>query len=445
MIDLSVLICSTHNRYRTFGPRIQDQVWGQYQALPPEDQERIEILFLSDNKKMVLGTKRNSMVSIAQGRYVQFIDDDDRIASDMFSSVLEAIKGDPDVVTFLAEVTINGKQPPKICEYSTRFEDDANLEGHYERLPNHLCAVRRELAVWGYPDLPYGEDSGYARRLLPALVKEAHIPRVLYYYDYNEQTSEAPNPHRAPAFRVKAVPALVDVVMLSKAATPALRAMTQNAINTALAGAGGLSLNVMVMEQQPGVRYEHARTVFAGDEFNYNRFVNRGIQLGFAPWILVANNDLIFHDGWLHSLLAIDEDVVSPKCPRDRRQAHITEPTAGYQLAEHWSSWCYLMRRKLWYRLGGLNEDCTFWCCDDSVLEQLKAIDVAPVLVPDSVVEHLLSQTLKTTTDEEYADFTWRNVALFNEKYGTDKFVGDTRYGAWLQQEKIRTIVAKMD
>ena len=81
MIDLSVLICSTHTRSTTFGPAIQKQVFDQLAGLPAEYQERIEILMLTDNKKQMLGHKRNTMVDMAQGAYVQFVDDDDRIVN----------------------------------------------------------------------------------------------------------------------------------------------------------------------------------------------------------------------------------------------------------------------------------------------------------------------------------------------------------------------------
>lgn len=65
MIRLSVLICSTHTRRNTFLPKIMDQVFSQYEALPKERQDRVEILILADNKRMMLGEKRNVMVDMA--------------------------------------------------------------------------------------------------------------------------------------------------------------------------------------------------------------------------------------------------------------------------------------------------------------------------------------------------------------------------------------------
>ena len=80
MIDLSILVCSVHTRYDTFAPKIQKQLYDQYNALSEADQDRVETIVLTDNKKMMLGHKRNTMVEVAQGRYIVFVDDDDRIA-----------------------------------------------------------------------------------------------------------------------------------------------------------------------------------------------------------------------------------------------------------------------------------------------------------------------------------------------------------------------------
>lgn len=429
-VDLTVLICSVHTRYRTFGLAIQDQIWGQYNALSLPDRKRVEIIMLTDAKSMMLGHKRNVMVDIAQGKYVVFVDDDDRLEPDYLASLLEATATDADVLTFLVSVIWNGK-PPKICHYSLDYAKDASDGEIYQRLPNHICAVKRELASKvSFPNIIYGEDSGYSKLLRPLLKTEHHIPRVLYHYDYDSETTETQTHHRA-ALRMRKQPPVADVVIVSHASTPELVQMTQNTIDTCVAGANSLPLHVIVMEQQPGVRYRHAQTVFAGgQEFNYNALLNRGAQMSLAPWIVAANNDLNFYDGWLHQLLAADHPVVSPKNPSDGRQRHITENTTGYTNAEHLSGWCFMISRELWGQIGGFDECVNFWCSDDVVIEQLKAIDVAPMMVPGALVDHHVSATLRDHPERE--ELTWGQVEIFNSKYGQDKFMQDARYRRWL-------------
>lgn len=432
MIDLSILICSTNTRWQTFGRAIQEQVWAQHDALPPDLQDRIEILFLADNKQQMLGQKRNCLVDIAQGRYVQFIDDDDRIEPDMFRILLDAAVSDVDVITFWVSVSMNG-EPPKICRYSKDFKRDRNTDDGYERLPNHICCVKRELAQKvSFPNLPHGEDSAYSKLLHPHLKTEYAIDRTLYHYDYSDETTETQQ-HRRNAVRVRPnQKPMVDVFVLSNASTRQLRRMTQRTIDTCLAGANSLPINVVVLEQQ-NVAYDRAVTIAMPAEFNYNRFANLGAERYSSDWIMIANNDLVFHDGWLHNLLAAGHPVVSPKCPRDPRQREFTENTTGYLTARHLSGWCFMLRRELWEKIGGFDDCVDFWCSDDVVIEQLKTIGVEPMLVVDSIVEHLQSVTLRGQPNND--DLTWKQIDIFSRKYGEHRLASDPRFLAWKQSQ----------
>lgn len=65
MIQLSILVPTIPSRLTTFYPRIMS------------DYPEIEIIGLFDNKKRTTGQKTGCM---AQGTYLVFIDDDDRIS-----------------------------------------------------------------------------------------------------------------------------------------------------------------------------------------------------------------------------------------------------------------------------------------------------------------------------------------------------------------------------
>lgn len=423
MYDLSILVCSVHTRRRTFAPKILDQLYGQYESLSEADRARVEILFFMDAKSMTIGDKRNRLVELAQGRYVQFVDDDDRVAPNMMASVLGAIDDSaPDVVTFLAEVRLNGGAA-KVCHYSKDFTEDKNTQAGYERLPNHLCAVKRDLALKArFPSTSWAEDSEFGKRLLPLLSTEAHVSRVLYYYDYNTSTTET------SAKNARAEKTTVDVVMMSNAKTAEIQRMTQEAIDTCRKGAGDHDIRVIVMEQQP-VKYEGAETIRPRGEFNYNAFANRGARRGNAEWIVFANNDLRFDSNWLDALLVANHPLVSPKSPNDPRQRLINRNVKGYTNPQHLSGWCFMIKRSLWKQFGGLDESFNFWCSDDATIEQARQAGVEPMLVPLSVVHHLGSVTLRSIPDAD--DLTWKNVHAFNVKYGQDKFANDRRFIQW--------------
>ncbi|QEM41560.1 glycosyltransferase [Gordonia phage Forza] len=437
MIDLTILICSTHTRYQTFGPKIQEQIWTQYADLTAEQQERIEILMLTDNKKTMLGEKRNIMVDIAQGKYVVFVDDDDRIADTYMTDILSATETDPDVITFLAEVTLNGG-PAKICRYWKDYPYDYNTDTEYHRLPNHICAVRRELALKvSFPNIVYGEDSAYSKLLKPLLKTECHIEKVLYYYDFSDATTET-QMHRKGRMRNRPGPT-IDVIVLSNATTPELRMMTQRTIDTCIAGANSLPVNVIVMEQVNNIDYRNAETIAAPIKFHYNKFANAGAATGKAPWIMIANNDLIFEDGWLHKLLAANHPLVSPRCPNAAKQRKVSTDSnlTGTENGLHFSGWCFMISRTVWNAIGGFDMCVDFWCSDDVVIEQVKALGIEPMLVPDAIVNHIGSKTLNSQDAPLRDDLTWKNVAIFNEKYGQSKFANDHRFIDWKRRNQV--------
>src|SRR5690606_17666879 len=180
--------------------------------------------------------------------------------------------------------------------------------------------------------------------------------RVLYSYDYDSETTETQGKSRVELLKAPTV----DVVILSKAETPELRAMTEEAIRSCRAGAGDHSVNVVVVEQVEGVRYRDTVTLYRPDEFAYNRFANGAIRTGSARWVMVANSDLVFEDGWLDALLAANHPLVSPRNPNERRQ-DVSRNETGYENGKHFSGWCFMMERDLWERIGGLDEEFIFW------------------------------------------------------------------------------------
>lgn len=434
MINLSILVCSVHTRYNTFLPKIQEQLYSQYNALSDADQDRVEIIVLTDNKKMMLGHKRNTMIDIAQGEYIVFVDDDDRIADDYIVSLLEGVASGADCIVFQAEVSLNGEKP-KICYYSKDHKADYNKGNSYYRIPNHICCVKRSVSLKSsFPNVLYGEDSGYGKVLLPFLKTEHKIDRVLYYYDYNAQTTET-QAWRYNRTKQRPVKPLVDVIMLSKAVKYRDSLMTQKAIDSCINGANGLPVNIIVMEGGIG-QYRNATTVPKRGKFNYNQYANEGAAKGSADWIMIANNDLHFRDGWLHNLIAAGNPVVSPHEPNDPRQKGIIGNLSGFECGRHFSGWCFMISRELWTKIGGFDTDVDFWCSDDVVIEQVKAAGVKPMLVKDSIVEHLSSVTLNQQTDDAKNDLKWRNVYIYNTKYNKNKFAEHPEFIKWLNANK---------
>lgn len=419
-MKLSILVPSVAERRNTFLPKCLDMLYGQLEQLPKEQQKEVEVLFLVDNKERMLGSKRNNLIDIAQGEYIVFIDDDDRVEPDYIESLLNAIESNADVITFQVSVSLNG-EPSKICYYSNKYPKDYNTENTYHRLPNHICCVKKEVSLKApFLNIKNGEDSAYSKKLKPYLKTQYEINKVIYHYDYNEKTTVAQED--SPYVVESRKPAIVDVVIISDAKNRQIQQMTQNAINTCINGAKGIKVNVIVVESQKNVKYNNAKTVYPDFPFNYNAYGNFGIKHGEAKYVIHANNDLLFGNGWLNALIAANHPFVSPKEPRDQRQRDIKINTIGTQTGRHLSGWCFMMERYLWEKIGGFDEDINFYCSDDAVIEQCKAIGIEPMLVVNSVVQHLLSTTLKTIPVNQRKELTDDQIRIFNKKYNQNKF-----------------------
>jgi hypothetical protein len=188
---------------------------------------------------------------------------------------------------------------------------------------------------------------------------------------------------------------LCDVVILSNANLPHLKNYTRGAIASLRASERTGTFNIIVCEQTTW-QYNHATTLHMPEPFNYNAFANRAIATGKAPWICVSNNDVHFHKYWFSELFKIDEPVMSPRDPNNALQNKYASPVAGYNIQEHFSGWCFVIYRLLWQKLGGLATEYPFYCADNAVRDQLQKINIAPVLVPASVVTHFVGKTRKT-------------------------------------------------
>lgn len=434
-IQLSILIPSTHTRWNNFNLKIQEQIFNQYESLSSFDQTKVEILMLVDNKKQPLGHKRSLMVDMAQGKYVVHLDSDDRIAETYLNDLLEATKSDADVITFTAMVSING-ETAKPCYYSKDFKKDYNTNDAYYRIPNHIPCVKKEVSLnSSFPSIAYGEDSAYSKLLLPHLKTEHKIDKILYYYDFNDETTETQQ-HLNPSIRRRKQPPVADIVIISNAKDTRLYRMTQNTIDTCLVGANSLPINIIVMEQNPNARYKNAETVLITESFGYNKFANIGAKRGSADWIMICNNDLVFKNGWLHNLLIADHPVMSPKCPHDSRQKGIIENELGVKCGRNFSGWAFMTKRSVWEQIGGFDDEFVFWFADNATIEQVLAIGITPMLVPGSLVEHLGSTTLNRTSPNERDAFTWGQCDRFNNKYEKTIFHDNPTFQHWKSKQK---------
>lgn len=174
---LSILIATMPSREPQFmklGRELIDQCDGY---------TNIQILWDS-SMEYNIGKKRNCLLALAQGEYIVFIDDDDLIYSNYIKKILDAIDKGSDCIGISGIITTNGKDERQwhISKEHKVWHEQGNI---YYRTPNHISPVKRILALQaGFPEIPFGEDYEYSRRLLPLLKTETIIKGNIYHYDY---------------------------------------------------------------------------------------------------------------------------------------------------------------------------------------------------------------------------------------------------------------------
>lgn len=186
MKDLSILIPTLPARIDCYYNLIKEL---NKQIIQNNLINRVQILSLCDTKDISVGEKRNILLNQSNGRYVCFIDDDDEISPDYLIKIISALESNADVITFCGDYVENNLRTA--FSISMVHRGNYNHPNIFYRLPNHLCPVKRQIALSClFTDKNFGEDSDYAEKINQHIKNEFHISDKLYFYMYDSNTSQ---------------------------------------------------------------------------------------------------------------------------------------------------------------------------------------------------------------------------------------------------------------
>ncbi len=135
----------------------------------------VEVLMLTDNRKRTIGAKRQSLLDVARGEFVAYVDDGDEVSLDYVDQIVKAIMCNPDadVITFRQQADVTdaeGNTVTAIVEFGLGNPDepfpsempkragavkalgdavtasDGTVLQKIRRNAWHVCAWRRSLA-----------------------------------------------------------------------------------------------------------------------------------------------------------------------------------------------------------------------------------------------------------------------------------------------------------
>ncbi|MCV2360857.1 hypothetical protein LNV08_17930 [Paucibacter sp. TC2R-5] len=146
----------------------------------------VELLVLEDNRSRQYGPKLQAMIDIAQGEYVNFVDDDDVISEHYVDTIYPLLTG-VDCVGFSARVSVEGG-PFKSVFYSIKNKVWVDAPEGYYRNPQHLTPIRRELVLQVPWVGHYGADRTWSHKMASkGLLKTENVTDEILYTYYATQ------------------------------------------------------------------------------------------------------------------------------------------------------------------------------------------------------------------------------------------------------------------
>jgi hypothetical protein len=233
----------------------------------------------------------------------------------------------------------------------------------------------------------------------------------------------------------------VDVIIISWAKDDALLQITRDGLDSLFkSDSGDIAFHAYIVESNPDVNYDEynqflwmhsCTTIHPEVPFGYHRYLNIGRRAGNSPYVVLCNSDLTYEKDWASKIIGVMDAQprflsASPWCPQTQGD---NTPNAGYvyegyQVRGELAGWCIFQQRKIYDIIGELDEQFTFWFCDNDYAMELQKMGIAHCLVADSVVNHHdahLGKTGSTLTLEHQYQITNAQTEVFQKKWANNK------------------------
>lgn len=221
---------------------------------------------------------------------------------------------------------------------------------------------------------------------------------------------------------------IVDVIILSYAKNDTIIKMNNDCINSLNSSTEKHKFNIFLIETEPTKEYkyvqENVKVIQPRIEFNYNKFLNIGFKECSNDWVLISNNDTIYHKNFLEELLNANENdneilSMSPMDDTWHRHAIFNKNIKihyGYRTSYEVAGWSILVNKSVIDKIGGFDEQFTFWYQDNDYANSLQVNGIKHALITDSKVTHLLSRSHGLIEEEKkYSMTDGLGVTFFNK------------------------------
>jgi hypothetical protein len=230
----------------------------------------------------------------------------------------------------------------------------------------------------------------------------------------------------------------VDVVIISWARNEELLQITKNGLNSLFESENDVTFHAYIVESNKDIFYENMeeyqmkwmhsiKTIHPVEEFGYHKYLNIGRRSGNSPYVVLCNSDLTYEKNWASSIIKVMETLprflsASPWCPQTQgsNQSNLENVFEGYRVRGELAGWCIFQQRKIYDKIGELDERFSFWYCDNDYSLELQKNGIAHCLVPASVVNHHeknLGKTGETLNESDQRKITIEQESVFMNKW----------------------------
>jgi len=222
---------------------------------------------------------------------------------------------------------------------------------------------------------------------------------------------------------------IIDVIILSYAKDDSIIKMNNDCINSLISSSDQHKFNIFLVETDNTKKHSYEQNnvtvIQPGVEFNYNKFLNFGLEKCTNEWILISNNDTVYHKNFLENMFMvnkIDNDLLSMSPMDDTWHRHDTFDKSvnvhyGYRVSYEITGWSILANKKVFDVIGKFDEEFTFWYQDNDYASNLIKHNIKHALITSSKVTHLLSRSHAFIASEKKHEMTNGSYAKYTNKW----------------------------
>jgi len=392
-VALTIAISAIESRWKSSLQTLLEDLFAQAKD------KSVEVVVTLDNRYKTLSDKRNSAIRDAKGRFIAFVDDDDKVSPDYVDSLLEAIQKNPEADCVVFDAEVHGyTAKPKICRYGAELPTSEDADRYY-RKPMPINCWRRDLVAKHQFRNYSNEDMEWADRAAKDVKNQVRIEKTLYFYLYNaaETTQGRPAQHKVASekkYETKDISYVVLDAIGMELTEKCLKSIREHSPGSEII----LIANGAPMT--PSCRELADKVIDLDVNIGFAAGCNRGAMEASRAAVCFMNNDALFIDDTpaklaaaiteTHSLVAPYSDRAKPPqgnmlreaCPKDDR---FPEMVVGL---------CLMMPTDLFRKIGGFDPRLTTWE-DDDLCKRAAGLGAACKIVGGTWVHHEMHETFK--------------------------------------------------